>query len=224
MLAHLRDHVLREARVRVHHRHEDAVELEIGIRPVRLEAGDQVLHHAKPLERVVLGLHRHENAVGRRERGRHEDAQRRRAVEKDVVEDIRVADRLQHVPHHLQAVGTMREVNLAAGEVDFGRDDVEVLVRRRLDHVGDLALTDQAGIERHALLRLQAKARRRVRLRVEVDHQHRAALPRERRREVHHRRRLAHAALLVGDRNHARIDLRFHIKSYTRLTSWKNLS
>jgi hypothetical protein len=50
---------------------------------------------------------------------------------------------------------------------------------------------------------LDPESRRGVALRVEIDDEHAGAGLRERRREVHRRRGLADAALLVGDREDA---------------------
>ena len=132
------------------------------------------------------------------------------AVEKDVVEHVRVPDGLQDVTDDLQTVGALSEVDLGTGEVHLGRDHVQVLVRGGLDHVRDLRLPEEAGVERDALLRLLAEAGGGVRLRIEVDHQHGAMHLRERRRQIDDGGRLAHAALLVGDSRDECLDLGFH--------------
>ena len=82
--AHLRLDVRREPRARVDHGEQDAADPEARVEP----AADQVdrLHQlAQALQRVVLGLHRHEHAIGRGEPIHGQRPERGRAVEKDEV-------------------------------------------------------------------------------------------------------------------------------------------
>ena len=72
-----------------------SVELRVQPRPDELDRAEEL---REPLERVVLGLHRHEHAVGGGERVHGQRAERGRAVEEDeVVALARVAERVGEV-------------------------------------------------------------------------------------------------------------------------------
>ena len=87
MPAHLVLDLGGEARAPVHHRQEHAAEGEPGVQP-RLDQIDGLDELRQPLERVVLGLDRNQQAVGGGERIDGQRAERRRAVEEDERESI----------------------------------------------------------------------------------------------------------------------------------------
>ena len=82
VLAHLRRDVGGESRAAVDHREQHAAEHEARVEPAADEV-DRARQLGEPLERVVLGLHRDEHAVGRRERVHGQRPERGRAVEED---------------------------------------------------------------------------------------------------------------------------------------------
>ena len=85
------------------------------------------------------------------------------------------------------------------------RDAAQVRARRRrVDHLGQRAVTDQGVVDGRGAHRvLDTEGRARVALRVEVDDQGAQPVERQRDAEVDRGRRLADAALLVGDRDDA---------------------
>ena len=80
MLAHLALDVAREPRAPVVHRQDHPGDGEARVQ-LALDQRERVEQAGEPLEREVLGLHRHDHAVGGHERVDGERAERRRAVE-----------------------------------------------------------------------------------------------------------------------------------------------
>ena len=162
-------------------------------------AADQVdrLHQlAQPFERVVLGLHRHEHAVGGGERVHGQRPERGRAVEEDEVVLRRPGrERLLEVA---LAVLALRELDDRAGELGLRGHEIEVREGRVLRQLGERRAVEQV-VARRAV-RAHAEPRGRVRLRVEVDDERALAGLREAGGEVDGGRRLADAALLVRER------------------------
>ena len=195
MLAHLRFDILREPRARVDHRQQDAADAERRVEP----PADQVdrLHQlAQPFERVVLRLHRHEHAIGGRERVHRQRPERGRAVEEDEVVLRRAGrERLRQVA---LAVGSLRELDDGAGEIGLGRHDVEVRERGVLRELGERRAVEQ--VVARGAVRAHAETGGRIRLRIEVDHERALAGLREAGGEVDGSRRLADAALLIRER------------------------
>jgi len=72
----------REPRPRIDHRHEHTADRQARVE-TRLHEVDGAHELRQTLERVVLGLHRNENAVGGRERIDRQRAERRRAIEEN---------------------------------------------------------------------------------------------------------------------------------------------
>ena len=138
------------------------------------------------------------------ERVDREQAQRRRAVDEDVVvRFVHLGEvRVECAAEALLARDERHELDLGAGEVDGGGNAVELLVLGGWpDDVGEREVGDQHVVD--ALLVgtvVDAEGRRRVALRVEVDHEHVRAGAGQCGGEVHRGRGLADAALLVGDR------------------------
>ncbi len=160
--------------------------------------GVQELHQA--LERQVLGLHRNDHAV-RGHQGVHgHRAERRRAVEQGEPEPL--PDRARACAQVLLGALDPRQLDRGARQVAVRRNDPEVVGARGPRRLGDRALADQAVVGGGAKLAPQTQGDGRVALRVEVAEQHLGALGRGAGGEVDGGRRLADAALLVGDRVH----------------------
>ena len=204
MVADLVDHVLRETGLSVDHREDDAIELERRIHR-RADALNRARDEREAVHRKEFGLNRNEHAVGRDERTRHDDAEGRRTVEDDVVEGTGFLDRSQRILDHLQAILTNAELQFSTSQIDLGRDDVQVVPLSRLNDVLNRLLTQQDGIKGNALLLLETETERRMRLGIEVDDEDGPLARGQRRRQVHNRRRLADAALLVRNRNDLRL-------------------
>src|SRR5881397_2688476 len=114
---------------------------------------------------------------------------------------------LDVVPATQDLVGA--ELELGTDQILRGRHDIEI----REVHVGEARVGEGPTIEQRVVQRvadavaLDADAARRVRLGVGVDQQRLALRGGERRGEIHRRRRLSDAALLVGDCDDARHSL-----------------
>ena len=89
-----------------------------------LSAGAHAAHGADEIgeafEREVLAVQRNEHAIGGDERVQREQAERRRAVDEDVVE--LVAQRLEQVPQAAFAIGQGDQFDLGAGEFPRWRE------------------------------------------------------------------------------------------------------
>ena len=198
MVAHLRDDVLRQTGDGIDHREDDAVQFEIGI-DAAADAVDGAGDERQAVHRQKFRLDRDEDAVGSDERTGHHHAERRRAVENDVIERTRLLDRRKGAADHFQPVFAHPEFKFGAGEIDFGRNDVEIRPFGRFDDIGDRLLAGQHRIKRNSLSLLQPEPERSVSLGIQVHHQHRTVAGGECRGEIDDRRRFADAALLVGD-------------------------
>jgi hypothetical protein len=155
----------------------------------------------EPLQRVVLTLDRHDQLFGSGQGVHREEPQRRRAVQQDEV----VAS-LAHGRQRPFEPGLTRELadqlDLRAGEVDRGRERVEMGDRRRDHRVVERGLGDHDVVDGDiASLMADPHTGRRVALGVEVHHEHPVPELRERRAQTDGGRRLADAALLVRDRD-----------------------
>ena len=158
---------------------------------------------AEPLQGVVLALDRDQHLVPGDQGVDGEQAQRRRAVDEDVVDLVLVrgdggAEPVLPGDHRHQ-------LDLGTGQVDGRRHAPQV--GRLVDRHG--GLRQRGALDQHLVDRrgaagvLHPEPGARVALRVEVDHQHPQTVQREGDREVHRAGGLADAALLVGDGDHA---------------------
>ncbi len=203
ILLRLVSHLLREIEPRVVHREQHAVDRERGIE-VPLHEFDGIEELRETLERVVLALDRNQHAVGRRQHVECEEAERGWTIDHHVL--ILLAEIPQGPSHHRLARLLVDELDLGTDQVLRGRDDVEV----GKVHVGEPRIGEGTAIEQRVVqgvadaVALDADAARRVRLRISVDQQRLTLGGGERRGEVHCRRRLSDAALLVGDCDDAR--------------------
>ena len=166
-----------------------------GIEP-GLDELDRAEQLRQPLERVVLGLHRNDHAVGGGERVHGQRPVRGRAVEEDVA--VAVAGSRERALEVALAVRVVGELDRGAGEGGLRGHELEVPEPRRPGDLGDRRTVEQVVARRP--VRLLAQTGRGVRLRVEIDEQRPLARLGEAGGEIDGGRRLADAALLVRDR------------------------
>ena len=120
----------REPRAPVDHRQQDPRDREPRVEP-RLDEVDRAEQLREALERVVLGLHRHEHAVGGGERVDGQRAERRRAVEED--ERVRVGRRGASASARYRSPPSSADsCDGRGGELRLRRHEVEVRERGRL--------------------------------------------------------------------------------------------
>ena len=100
----------REACSPVDHREEDAADAELRIEPAPDQL-DGLKKLRQPLERVVLGLHRHEHAVRGSERVDRQRPERGRTIEEDEV--VPVASECEGLGEIPLAVGVAKKRPLA---------------------------------------------------------------------------------------------------------------
>ena len=132
-----------------------------------LDELDRAEQLREPLERVVLGLHRHDHPVGGGERIDGQRAERRRTVEEDeAVALTRAGERALQVA---LPVLVARELDRHAGEVVLGGDELEIPEAGRPRDLRDRRTVEQV-VARDAV-RVLAEPRGGVRLWVEVDEQ-----------------------------------------------------
>jgi hypothetical protein len=147
-----------------------------------------------------LALERYQHLVGRGEPVDGEDPERRRAVDEDDV--VVVENGLQGPAELVLATGLAEQVELGAGEVDGGGEEVEPVGPLHQD-LGGGGPTQHEVVQRELeLVGRQAGGEREAGLRIEIDQEHPLPLFGEGRPERVHRRGLGHAALLVGHCDH----------------------
>ena len=130
-----------------------------------------------------------------------EQPQRRRTVDEDVV--VVVDHRVDGPPQAGLPAERGHQLDLGAGQVEAGRSDEQALDVGRLDAVLQRHLVHQHVVHRRLQAAvLDAQPGRGVALRIEVDDQRSLAELGEAGTDVDRRRRLADAALLVGDGDH----------------------
>ena len=166
---------------------------------------DGVEQLADPAVRQRLALQRDQHAVGGRERGDRQHAERGRAVEQHpVVRPLLgvlevLGELLERALDDVLAPGAGEEVGLGAGELDRGRQDVDALLGLDddLDRVDTLGqdVVDR-GLE---VLGVDAEREGQAGLRVEVDQQHAVPELGQRGADRGDGRGLRDPALLVGD-------------------------
>ena len=153
----------------------------------------------QPLERIELALDRHQKRLGGDHRVDREQTEARRTVDEDVLVAA-VPGGLQRVAQAMLATCHADQLDLGAGQGDVGGHDVEA------GHGGGNPGVDKRTAQHHHVVAarpdgppIHPQARGRVRLRIHVDQEHAPSPIRQGRSQVDRSRRLAHAALLVGD-------------------------
>jgi hypothetical protein len=185
------------------HRRQNAIDLQSRVKAIA-DLVDGLHQECDAPHGEELALQRDDHAVGSGQRIDSQQPQRGLTVDQDDV--VVVNERTKDTGQHHLAGNFADQLNLSRGQVDVGREDVEVLGAGVLDHVVDVVPSlDQEVVDRDIqLLDRDAQADRQGALRVEVDKKHLASTLREGCAEVDGGRRLAHATLLVAQRDDAR--------------------
>jgi hypothetical protein len=171
---------------------------------VQLEADgvDDLDEVGQTLHRVVLRLDRDDDAVRCHETIDREQAKVGWAVDQDVVVAIGLS--LDRLTKDLLPPERRKQFALGRGEVDVGGGDIDARALGGTDDLGEARATVREDIRHRAFddVEIDPEPRRQVRLGIHIDAEDPQALFREGAREIDRRGRLAHAALLVGDRDH----------------------
>ena len=181
-----------ETRASVGHREENPRNRERRVQ-LRLDEVDGAEQLRQALERVVLGLNRHDRTVRGSERVHRQRTEGRRAVEQDVGVRIELAG--ESLGEVALTAGPVREVDGRGGETALRHHDVEVVDARGLRQTRKRDAVEQ--VVRRRAVRPQPQPRGRIRLRIEVDEEDVLARRGETRAQVHGGRRLPDATLLV---------------------------
>ena len=179
-----------------------------------IERRAHLLHRLQQLrqtfEREELALQRHQDRIRRRHRIDGEKIERRRAIDQHIgVVGVRrrvVVQRGDRIAQAERAAGRRAEFELEAGQIHGRGRDVQPRHRGRHHGFAQRRFADQHVIGRAvAVAAIDAEAGRGVALRIEIDDQHALADRRERGAEIDRGGGLADAALLVGERQDARM-------------------
>ena len=110
---------------------------------------------------------------------------------------------MQRVPQPGHDVDALAEQRVDLRELEVGRTHDDTAARD-LRNIGELASAHEKAVDRILRKpRLQSEDVRQVRLRVEIDAEGPPAAPGDRREQIERRGRLADAALLIEDPDHA---------------------
>jgi len=133
------------------------------------DVGDGVHQLAHAAVRQRLALQGYQELVGGSQPVDRQDAQRRRAVDQDVVVRRVLGQVLQRSAQRVLPAGPGQQHRLAAGQVDRGRQQVRPVLRRR-DGPAGRRLTQQDFVDRHPQrVGVQSQRERQAGLRVEID-------------------------------------------------------
>ena len=133
MLPHLAQHLLREPRAPVEHRHHHAQQFQPRVHPRFPHLPQHAMDHRDPLQRVILALQRHQQRIRRGKRVQRENPQRRRAINDDQIKPLRLADRLQRQREPLQMILHPRQLDLRAAQIHLAGHHLQPRERRGLD-------------------------------------------------------------------------------------------
>ena len=152
----------------------------------------------QPFQRIIFALQRYEQAVGQRQRIDREQAERRRAIDKDII--IEWGERPHGAAQLVFTRNGVDQLHLCASQLNRRRHQVQIAKAAFADDRSRRRTADQHVI--HAMRNLaavHAQAAGRVALRIHIDQQHFFAALAQRSRKIHRCRRLGHAAFLVDD-------------------------
>ena len=167
---------------------------------------DRAGQAADALQRVELALQRHQHLIRRDQRVQRQQSQAGRAIDQDGAERRGLTPSRQGVTQAELAPRLCRQFNLGAHQVGAGRHQPEVVIGGRVGfHRVGHAFVDQPVAAKAAVLWRDTEAGRGVALGVEVDQQHRLPCHGQGGGQVDGRGGLAHAPLLVGDGENARL-------------------
>jgi hypothetical protein len=188
--------IRREVRSSVIHREDDACDFQSGIEMVanEVDGGNQL---SESFKCVVLRLERDQNGIGCGKCVHREQAERRRAIEQDVV---------VLVPGWEEKATEPPFTLVSAGEFDFGSRQLDrrrrqryAARRRHHDDLFEGYVLDECLVQRSwQRASIDSEAARRVALGIDIDDKNALACEGEIRSEVYNRRGLSDAALLIG--------------------------
>lgn len=157
--------------------------------------GIEQLGHA--LERVELALHGDDDAVGDGQRLYRQHAERRGAIDKDVIEAI--LDAIERDFGEVLILLKLVQLKLRAGKINGRGDAAEIGKTRFYDRFADVAVADDDVVDRFFDFGfLDAEAARGVTLGIHINHKNLFSLFGDLRRDIDAGRRFTDAALLVG--------------------------
>jgi len=182
----------------------DAAQAELGVEALAHQ-GDRVNEVAQALKGEELALHRHQDLVSRGKRIEGEKAERGRAVDDHVTEAT--AQLAQRAAKAVLSLGLRGQLDLGARQREVRRNQVKPGHRGWKGDVVDHRLAAQQLVDGQPLAAdVEAEPAGAVGLRVEVDQDDLPPQLGEGSAQIDRGRRLAHAPLLVDDRD----DARFH--------------
>ena len=197
-----------------------------------IERGAHLLHRLQQLrqafEREELALQRHQDRVRCRHRVDGEKIERRRTVDQHIgVVGIRGGvgvQRRDRIAQPERAVARRAQFKFETREIHGRGRDMQPRHRGRHHRVAQRRFADQHVIGRAAAVAaVDAEAGGGVALRIEIDDQHALADRRQRGAEIDRGRGLADPALLIGERQDARMALprpvRYPVDKFHQLRS-----
>jgi len=137
---------------------------------------DDVDHHAEAFERKIFALQRNDNLVGNVERIHEKDAERRRAIHHNKLVEAGFNNGIHGLLETVQIVVAPGNGDFRPGEVELGRDDVEILDARFLDQALTGGFAQQRREDARSKTFLKPQSASGVGLRIKVDQQHLLAL------------------------------------------------
>src|SRR4051812_23373973 len=188
------DRFLRVQGPGIHERRQDALDVDPRVQ-VLPDHRKGVLELDEPAHRQILALNGDDHLVGRGERVDRQQPEARRGVDADEV--VVVADRREGLLQGPLAADHRRHRDLRSRQVDRRARDVDLAAA---DDLADRRLVHEHVVHRQLeRVGVDALRHRQVALGVHVHAQDTVARFGERDRQVQRRRRLRHAALLVGE-------------------------
>src|SRR2546428_4872589 len=201
-------HVERERVARVVHRAQQSLDFELRIQ-MRTHAADGLDQIGQALERVILALHRNQNAVRGAQTVEREQRQRRRAIQENEIVIVRYL-RYRHsnlrqrfgkrvFQAHL-AFRQIDQLDLRAGELAVRWNEIEAARGRDGTNVGDFLFPKKDLVNSESKRSLiNAGSHCCIALRIQIDQKHAALHGNQAGRQIDAGCGLADTALLVGD-------------------------
>jgi len=169
VLAEILADLLAEAGAGIIHGEKDPEDGEFGVQAAFPDFFDQVEDFSHPLQCEVLALDRDEDFFGGDEGAGHEEPDAGGTVEQDKVERGIVFERGESLADTEEGVFQTGQFDLGPGEIQFGREDLEVGLAGGLQHFRGAGLSQQDRIEASAGNAFQAETAGGVGLGIEVN-------------------------------------------------------
>src|SRR5947209_18318423 len=135
-------HLATEVRSAIEHRHDNAADLQLGVRARIADLFDDSDNFYETFESEILALNRRQQFIGGGERVGHENAERRRAIEQNEVEGIVRPKWRQSFGKPAEMIIETRDFNFRASEIEIGRNH-----KHPFDSSGDDFLRDRRSPE-----------------------------------------------------------------------------